>query len=72
MGEIRVHEFMTLDGVIDAPVWTMDYGFDPRMGEAIADALGGVAAYCWGALPTRCSSRLGRYGLRRTTRAPRS
>jgi dihydrofolate reductase len=30
-----VHEFITLDGVIDAPTWTFDYGFDPRMGEAI-------------------------------------
>ena len=27
---------MSLDGVIDAPTWTFDYGFDPRMGEAIA------------------------------------
>src|SRR4051794_18731285 len=35
MGEIHVHEFMTLDGVIDAPVWTFEYGFDPQMGEAI-------------------------------------
>jgi dihydrofolate reductase len=35
MGEIHVHEFMSLDGVIDAPVWTFDYGFDPKMGEAI-------------------------------------
>src|SRR5436853_3298132 len=35
MGAIRVHEFMSLDGVIDAPTWTFDYGFDPRMGEAI-------------------------------------
>src|SRR3954454_5864820 len=35
MGEIHVHEFMSADGVIDAPVWTFDYGFDPRMGEAI-------------------------------------
>ena len=26
---------MSLDGVIDAPVWTFDYGFDPEMGEAI-------------------------------------
>jgi dihydrofolate reductase len=31
-----VHEFMSLDGVIDAPTWTFDYGFDPRMGEAIS------------------------------------
>jgi len=26
---------MSLDGVIDAPTWTFDYGFDPQMGEAI-------------------------------------
>ena len=35
MGAIRVHEFTSLDGVIDAPTWTADYGFDPEMGEAI-------------------------------------
>src|SRR5215218_7784467 len=35
MGEIHVHEFMSLDGVIDAPTWTFEYGFDPKMGEAI-------------------------------------
>ena len=35
MGEIHVHEFMSFDGVIDAPTWTFDYGFDPKMGEAI-------------------------------------
>jgi dihydrofolate reductase len=35
MGEIHVHEFMSLDGVIDTPTWTFDYGFDPKMGEAI-------------------------------------
>jgi len=33
---IHVHEFISLDGVIDAPVWTATYGWDPRMGEAIA------------------------------------
>jgi dihydrofolate reductase len=36
VGAIHVHEFMSADGVIDAPVWTFDYGFDPKMGEAIA------------------------------------
>jgi dihydrofolate reductase len=36
MGEIHVHEFMSLDGVIDAPTWTFEYGFDPKMGEALA------------------------------------
>jgi dihydrofolate reductase len=30
-----VHEFMSVDGVIDAPTWTFDYGFDARMSEAI-------------------------------------
>ena len=41
MGAIKVHEFMSLDGVIDEPTWTADYGFDPRMGEAIAAAMDG-------------------------------
>ena len=36
MGTIGVHEFITLDGIIDTPSWTMGYGFDPRMGQAIA------------------------------------
>jgi dihydrofolate reductase len=36
VGAIHVHEFISLDGVIDAPTWTFDYGFDLRMGEAIA------------------------------------
>ena len=35
MGEVHVHEFMSLDGVIDAPTWTFDYGFDPKMGQTI-------------------------------------
>ena len=38
MGAIRVHEFMSLDGVVDAPTWTFDYGFHPKMGEAIGAA----------------------------------
>ncbi len=46
MGAIHVHEFMSFDGVIDAPVWTFEYGFDPQMGEAI----GAVTARCKGIL----------------------
>jgi dihydrofolate reductase len=45
MGEIHVHEFMSLDGVIDAPVWTFEYGFDPKMGEtlgALTDRSNGI------------------------------
>ena len=41
MGAIRVHEFMTLDGVISEPTFTFEYGFEPAMGEAIAGAMGG-------------------------------
>jgi dihydrofolate reductase len=46
VGAIHVHEFMTLDGVIDAPTWTFDYGFHPQMGEAI----GAVTDRCRGIL----------------------
>src|SRR5579859_7772597 len=42
MGTIAVHEFITLDGVIDEPTWTVGLGFDPKMGEAI----GGVMSAC--------------------------
>ena len=46
MGEVHVHEFMSADGVIDAPTWTFDYGFDAQMGEAI----GAVTQRCRGIL----------------------
>src|SRR5262249_55815781 len=36
VGAIHVHEFISLDGVIDAPTWGFDYGFDPKMAEAIS------------------------------------
>lgn len=48
MGAIRVHEFMSLDGVIDAPTWTFDYPFDPRIGEAIGAAMDGCQAILLG------------------------
>ena len=41
MGSIRVHEFITLDGVISEPTWSFEYGFDPKMGAAIAGAMAG-------------------------------
>ena len=37
MGTIHVHEFISLDGVIDTPVWTMDYGFDEEMGKRLGE-----------------------------------
>jgi dihydrofolate reductase len=36
MGRIAVHEFIALDGVFEDPRWTMDFGFDPKMGETLA------------------------------------
>jgi len=40
VGSIRVHEFISLDGVIDAPSWTFPFGFDPKMGEALGRVTG--------------------------------
>jgi dihydrofolate reductase len=48
MGRIGVHEFTTVDGVIGAPIWTMDYSFDPRMGEAIGTLMTGSSAILFG------------------------
>jgi dihydrofolate reductase len=43
---VHVHEFISLDGVIDTPSWTFEYGFDEQMGETI----GAVTARCRGIL----------------------
>jgi dihydrofolate reductase len=48
MGEIHVHEFMSLDGVIDEPTWTSAFGFVPRMGELIGGAMAGATALLLG------------------------
>src|ERR687893_715764 len=54
LGAVHVHEFMSLDGVIDAPTWTFDYGFDPKMGEAI----GAVTERCDGILLGRVTYQM--------------
>jgi dihydrofolate reductase len=46
VGEIHVHEFMSLDGVVDAPTWTFDYDFLPEMERD----LGAVTDRCRGIL----------------------
>jgi dihydrofolate reductase len=46
VAEIHVHEFISLDGVIDAPTWTFDYDFTPGMEEA----LGAITERCRGIL----------------------
>jgi dihydrofolate reductase len=48
MGRIAVHEFITLDGVIETPSWTRDYPFDPQMGAAIGGIMGGSEALLMG------------------------
>ena len=35
-----MHEFVSLDGVVDEPRWTAPYGFDPKMGERLAAVTG--------------------------------
>jgi dihydrofolate reductase len=35
LGAIKVHEFTTVDGVVDAPMWTVDYGFPDDLSASI-------------------------------------
>lgn len=46
MGKIKAHEFISVDGVYESPSWTMEFEFDPKMGEAI----GAVVGSCKGLL----------------------
>ena len=40
MGAIKVHEFTTVDGVVDAPMWTVDYGFPDDLAASIGALTG--------------------------------
>ncbi len=48
MAKLLIHEFITLDGVIESPSWTFDYPFDPKMGETIATLMGSSRALLLG------------------------
>lgn len=48
MGTIRAHEFISLDGVIDTPTWTFDFGFDPAMGNDIGNLMSSCNAILLG------------------------
>ena len=48
MGKIAAHEFISLDGVIEDPKWTFEYGFDPKMGETIGGLMGSTKAILLG------------------------
>ena len=40
LGAIKVHEFTTVDGVVDAPMWTIDYGFSDDLSASIGALTG--------------------------------
>jgi dihydrofolate reductase len=46
LGAITVHEFTTVDGVVDVPMWTADYGFP----EDLAASIGALTASASGIL----------------------
>jgi dihydrofolate reductase len=48
MAAIRAHEFISLDGVFESPSWTMEFGFDPKMGDAIGALTGDAEAILLG------------------------
>src|SRR3954453_324186 len=48
MGKIAIHEFVSLDDVFEDPRWTADYGFDPKMGEAIGALTSGATGILLG------------------------
>ena len=48
VGTIKVHEFVALDGVFEDPSWTFEFGFDPKMGEALGTVMGSCKAILLG------------------------
>jgi dihydrofolate reductase len=48
VGQIAVHEFVSLDGVFENPTWTFDFGFDPAMGERIGEITDAASAILLG------------------------
>src|SRR5690349_3819603 len=48
VGKILVHEFISLDGVFENPSWTFEFGYDPKMGEAIGGVMGSCEAILLG------------------------
>jgi dihydrofolate reductase len=48
LGAIKVHEFTTVDGVVDAPMWTMDYGFPDDLAASIGALTGSASGILLG------------------------
>ena len=54
MGAIKVHEFTTVDGVVDVPLWTVDYGFP----DDLSASIGALTASSSGILLGRTTYRM--------------
>jgi dihydrofolate reductase len=48
MGSIHSHYFMSLDGVVDAPIWTFEYGFGDDQTEVMGAITGSSQAILLG------------------------
>ena len=48
MGAIKVHEFTTVDGVVDVPMWTVDYGFPDDLSDSIGALTGSASGILLG------------------------
>ena len=48
MATIAVHEFISLDGVFESPTWTMEFGWDPAMGETLGAITGAASTILLG------------------------
>ena len=49
-----MHEFTTVDGVVDVPTWTVDYGFP----EDLSSSIGAITATCSGILLGRTTYQM--------------
>lgn len=48
MGKIKVHEFVSVDGVYEDPTWTFPFGFTEGLGRVIAELTGSSEAILLG------------------------
>jgi dihydrofolate reductase len=48
LGAIKVHEITTMDGIVDAPTWTFEYGFPKDLTAAVGALTGSSSAILLG------------------------
>ena len=48
MGKLLAHEFISLDGVVEAPMWTFEFGFPDDLGAALGAVTGSATAILLG------------------------